>query len=427
MHASPQREPSEPGLAAELALLTASRTVINTGLRFVYPFLPALARGVGTSTAVLGQVLALRSLAGMAGPIFGTLSDRYGRRPVMAGSLVLLALGCSLPLFGSGLAGLTLALLSIGLAKAIFDPALQGRVSDRVPYRSRGRALAITELSWAGALLVGAPICAWLIDRFGWQAPFLAFSLCGVGAALAIGRGMEPARRAADDGHHDDLTSGSPAVELPDDLSTAGPGSDAGPLSVLRRHSSVRALLICIVALLAGNELLLVVFGQWLEQRFELSLGGLGMAAALIALAEVFGELTVAALADRMGPRRLAGLAGLVATGSYLALPLAAGSLVTALVLLVVIFAGFEIAFVSLLPLATELVPDARAATMSLVMAATSLGRASGAAAGAWVYLRGGFPGTSTSSALLTIIALTVLWRSVADPQVESQDLRPLH
>jgi predicted MFS family arabinose efflux permease len=387
----------EERILGELLLLTLVRTQLNTGLRFVYPFLPALARGLSVSVQTLTGVLALRSLAGLAGPLFGSLSDRRGRRPVLIGAMLLAGLGCLLPLVHSSLGMLTAALVSIAVAKAIFDPALQGWVADRVPYAVRGRALATTEISWSAALLLGAPICAWLIAGFGWRGPFVALAASGLVGALAIRRWMrsEPLQRNR-------LLDRSSAQS---------------PLAILRSDGSVRGFAFFIVCLMAGNELLLVVIGLWLERDFGLALGALGMSAMLIGAAELSGELGVAGLTDRLGKLRVVMAAGILAGFAYLVLPLAGARLPLALALVFVVFVGFEICYVGALPIASELAPAARGATMSIVTAATSLGRALGALAGGVFFAAGGLAVSGLAAAGLTLLALLALYRAVSETE----------
>ena len=52
----------------------------------------------------------------------------------------------------------------------------------------------------------------------------------------------------------------------------------------------------------------------------------------------------------------------------------------------VLVTLSFEFAIVSLIPLATELVPEARASLLSLNMTAFSLGRILGAVIGSWLW-----------------------------------------
>src|SRR5690606_30810929 len=95
---------------------------------------------------------------GVISPLFGSLADTRGRRIAALVGLGLFALGMALvavwPTYPALVAGLLLA----SAAKLIFEPAMQAYVGDRVPYVRRGRALALTELSWSFAFLLGMPL-----------------------------------------------------------------------------------------------------------------------------------------------------------------------------------------------------------------------------------------------------------------------------
>ena len=78
---------SSSRLGWQLTVLTVSRLVINTGLRMAYPFLPAFARGLGVSLPAVAGLVSLRGFSGLLSPLFGPLSERYGRRPVVMGAL----------------------------------------------------------------------------------------------------------------------------------------------------------------------------------------------------------------------------------------------------------------------------------------------------------------------------------------------------
>jgi predicted MFS family arabinose efflux permease len=137
----------------------------------------------------------------------------------------------------------------------------------------------------------------------------------------------------------------------------------------------------------AAIECPFIVYGAWLETTFGLSLTALGLASIVVGLAEAAAEIGSSLVTDRVGKRRsvLLGLGGLAA--SLLLLPwLSQLGLAAALLGVVLMFLTFEFGIVSLLPLATELAPDARASLLSLNITAFSLGRIVGAMAGSWLW-----------------------------------------
>ncbi len=344
---------------ARVAALTFPRLILNVAYRMVYPFLPAIARGLGVSLASASLLVTWRSLAGLVSPLFGPLSDRLDRRWVMVGGLLTLVVGATLVALVPTFLPVALGFLLMGLAKVVFDPNLQAYVGDRVPYPRRGRVIGLMELAWGGAILVGAPAVGWAIDRWGWRSPFVGLVILGMISTVLVLRGL-------------------PA----EDPRTAVPGRQPALATighVLRNRAAVAMLGITLL-MVAANALLFLVYGAWMETSFGLSVGRIGIATATVGAAELLGEIGVGGLVDRLGKRRSIAV-GLVLTAlCYIVLPFVASTLVTALIGMFGLFFCFEFTIVSTMPLATELAPGARGTLMTWNVAAFSLGGALGAA-----------------------------------------------
>ena len=370
----------------QLSALTVSRLFLNTGLRMVYPFLPAFARGLGVPLSTLAYLVALRSAAGLLSPLFGPLSERFGRRPILALSMVLFALGCAVILLWPALWAFGLMLIVVALAKVIYDPAMQAYIGDTVAYEGRGRALAITELSWAGAFFLGVPLLSWSIENQSWRAPFFFLALFGIAAAAVLWRTLP-----ANDGR-----SGSAA-------------SLGQAWLVIRKHRVIWAAAIYILLVMLANELFLIVYGDWMESSFALTLTALGLATAVIGAAEVSGELSTAAFIDRIGKRPFVIVTGTITVLMYAIMPYVSVSLVTALISLFLLFLFFEMTVVGGIPLMTEIVPTARGVVMSVILATGGLGRAVGALLGPAIWNNHGFEMLLLIAAVLMLGAVLIL------------------
>lgn len=376
-----------------LAVMLAARTVLNMPMRIVYPFLPAIARGLGVPLATAGLLFTVRGLISAAGPLYGFLADRYGRRRMMLVGLLALVIGATaiaaLPTFGLALVGFAL----LGFSKASFDPAMQAYVGDTVPYERRGRIMGILELPWSMSWFIGVPAAGFVIAAAGWRAPF--WLLAGLGLAplaamwrLCPGCGGAWTRRAASR------------------LSLANLARNR------QRWLGIATILSVPILLVAANENVFIVYGAWMEQDFGLSVATLGVASVGISLAELAGELTSAGLVDRLGKRR-AVLMGLTLNAlAYLLLPRLAGGLGSALFGVFLVFLTFEFTIVSLLPLLSELTPNARAMLMALSAAVMSLGRVVSSLAGPRLWQSGGLSLNALISAAMVAFATLILWRT---------------
>ncbi len=375
-------------LAWQVGVATLSRFVFNTSRRFVYPFAPALSRGLGVPLTAITSLIAINQATGLLSPFFGPVSDRWGHRVMMLTGLGMLAVGMFasgvLPLYGVIMVALFLA----GLGKSIFDPALQAYLGERVPFHRRGLVIGIIEFGWAGASLVGIPLVGMLIDRLGWQAPFLILGslslLCMIALAVLL---------PSSSGRRDQ---------------TAEKTSFGKAWWQLRQSPAALAALGFGFLISLANDNLFVVLGLWLES-FGLSLTAVGLAASVIGVAELVGETGTAVVADRIGLKR-AVLVGLsLTTVGYLLLPLVGVTLPLALASLFILFLFFEFSMVTALSLFTEVLPEARATMMSASIAAMSLGRMTGALMGGLVWAIGGLPGIGVVSAVASALALACL------------------
>ena len=376
----------------QLAVLTVSRLFLNTGLRMVYPFLPAFARGLGVPLATLAALVSLRSAATMISPLFGPLSERYGRRPILALSMLIFAVGCAMILLWPDLWAFGVMLIVVAVAKVIYDPAMQAYIGDTVDYQRRGRALAITELSWAGVFLLGVPFLGWSIENLNWRAPFLLLAIAGAGAAPVLWRALPAA-----DGRNSSAT-------------TLGQS-----LRVIRHQRVIWLAALYILLVMLANELLLIIYGDWMESTYALSLSALGLATAVIGAAEVGGELSVAAFIDRVGKRPFVIACGSITVLIYAVMPFVSTSLITALIALFSLFLFFEMTVVGGIPLMTEIVPAARGVVMSIILAAGGLGRAFGALLGPVIWTRGSFEILGLAAAALTLVAVLILAVSIRE------------
>jgi predicted MFS family arabinose efflux permease len=354
----------------QLLLLFLVRTVINTAFRIIYPFLPSMARGLGISLTAASRLVTLRMVAGMGAPFLGPLADRHGRRRIMEIALLLFTLA-SLVLAGLGtFTAAAVAFTLYGLSKALYYPAVHAYVGDAVPYDKRGRAVGVIELSWSAAWLLGVPASGFLIERFGWRAPWAVLIALGLLGTWLTQVGLPPTCRSTT---HDDS---KPFVA----------SMIATWRSLLHRRAVVCLLLTSFLQILA-IEIPFIVYGAWLEAAFGLSLTTLGLASTVVGLADATAELGTTVITDRLGKRRsvLVGLLGL--TVSLVALPwISRLGLAAALAGVALMLLTFEFGVVSLLPLVTEVAADARASLTSLNLTASSLSRILAALIGGWLW-----------------------------------------
>jgi predicted MFS family arabinose efflux permease len=373
-------------LRVQLVAITAARTVLNTGQRMVYPFLPTFARGLGVELETVALAVTARSALGLISPTFGSLADARGRKTAMLAGLLVYVSGMGLVWVWPTYLALLVALVLGGAGKLIFDPALQAYIGDRVDYGRRGLAIALTELSWSGAFLLGMPVIGWLLARTDrWYAPFPFLASLGLLGMVVLWRSVPS--DAGQGGQRPSLAQG---------------------MRLVTRHTMALAALAMIWLFTASNEVVAIVYGAWMEDAFALKVAALGAASIVIGVAELISEGLVAGVVDRLGKRRAVGIGIALNLLACVLLPVLGFSVAGALIGLFLFFITFEFALVSSIPLMTELVPAARATLMAGNAAAASAGRMLGALAGPFLF-HGGLWANSALAAGLDLLAMVIL------------------
>jgi predicted MFS family arabinose efflux permease len=369
----------------QLIVIALLRVILNTMHRMVYPFLTVFAAGLGVNVTEISLALTGRNAVGIFGPILATTSDVRGRKIGMLSGIVLFTLGVGLVAIHPNLITFSAALVLAILSKSMFDPAVGAYFGDLVPYARRGTAIAITEMAWSMAFIVGVPAMGLLIAHYGWSAPFPVLAVLGVFMFVVVARVIPGDARGA---------------AIPSPLKNVR--------EVLGSLPAVAGVLVGLWAS-AANEMVNLNFGVWLARSFGLQITALAGASAVIGAAELGGESLVATVTDRLGkPRAVAaGLTGNIAA-SFL-LPLVGRTELGALAGLFLFYITFEYLVVSQIPMMTEVVPSSRATAVALNAMGYGIGRSLGALISTFVYAHLGFPMVTVTAALFNIFALVSL------------------
>jgi predicted MFS family arabinose efflux permease len=374
-------------LNTQLLIFTLTRTILTTGFRMIYPFLPVLARAVGVNLETMALAATARSTIGLAGPVLGSTADRIGHKTAMLVGLGFFVGSTLLVVAWPTYIALLVSFSLSAVGKIIYDSAMQAYLGERVVYEQRSRAIAITEFGWSTSSLLGLPFVGWLIARSGWVAPFPLLAVLGGVFLVILWRILPP--------DQEEKKNSLTFIEA--------------MRSILAHPSAMGGLAVGFL-ISSSNELVNIVFGAWLEDAFNLKVLELGATAFVIGLAELGGEGLTAGFTDRLGKRRAIGLGIALSAGACLLLPILGLNLTGALLGLFLFFIAFEFTFVSVISLMTELLPSARATLLSGNLAAAATGRALGAVVGPVLFRYGILANSITASALAAFSLLIVVF-----------------
>jgi predicted MFS family arabinose efflux permease len=369
-----------------LAALVGIRVVLNTAHRMIYPFLPVFARGLGVDLATVSALVANRSFFGIITPFLFPFVEPRGRRFGMLIGTGLVSAALGLVALAPGLTTLGLGMVLGLVGRTFFEPSMLAYVADHVPYEKRGTVTAFAEFAWSLSFILGVPAVGFLIAHFTWSTPFGVLSLVMAAGCLLVGvlvrEDVKPAPHAG--GHYGNVRA------------------------ILTSTPVLAGLGIGMFASMA-NEVINLLFGVWLEDSFQLQIAALAGASAVIGLSELGGEGLVALLADRLGKARATGLGIAANCLAALLLPVIGRTEVGALAGLFLFYISFEFTIVSQIPLMSEVMPGARATTLSFNFASHFLGRMSGALLAPLLYTFG-FSTVTGASILINLLALAAVF-----------------
>ncbi|MDS0281954.1 MFS transporter [Haloarcula onubensis] len=374
-----------------LRIALASTLVGVLGVTLVSPLLPAIAEVVGVGDEGASLVITAYTLPGIAlSPVAGALADRYGRRPVLVGSLALYAL-C-----GTAVAAVT-TFESILLLRAMQGVAASGVFSlsvtllgDAFEGAERTAALGAN----AAAISIGAavyPLLGGTLGARSWQTPFLLYAV-GIPVALWALYGLGASAPA-------DRENG--LSYLRNSVGTL-PG---------RTATAVFGATFTAYVLLFGGVLTAVPF--LLAETFGQSSLAIGVILSAAALSTAAVALAGGRLAARLAPARLVA-AGYCAYGvGLLTVWLAPGPLVVAAGSLIV-GAGQGAVLPAIDGLVSAMAPARyRAGVFGLRTSVVSLGATVGPVAFAAAGSRVGYrPALLVGGSVALVAGVVALWRT---------------
>jgi len=168
-----------------LAVLIAVNFVDMLGFMIVLPLLPFYALELSASPEIIGWLIASFSIAQLlSAPLWGRVSDRYGRRPALLIGLTASAVAYAVFGFAESIWLLFLSRLVQGAGGGTTGVA-QAYVADTMAPADRARALGWLSAATSAGVSLG-PALGSLSARFGQEAPGLvAAALCVVNIAFA--------------------------------------------------------------------------------------------------------------------------------------------------------------------------------------------------------------------------------------------------
>lgn len=278
--------------APALPFILATIFLDIMGIGLAIPVTPQLVAqisqsSVSDSATWVGVIAALYTgMMFLFAPLLGALSDRFGRKPVLLGSLFVSVLSYLGTALAPGLGWLLVARALGGLGGASFTVA-QTYIADITPPEERARNFGLAGAMFGVAFIVG-PAIGGLLGNFGLAAPFLA-------AAAVTALNLVYGVFGVPESHK--LENRRPL-----DVAEANP---LGWMVTLRRYPAVLALAGVMVWFFLGNQMLQSNWVVYTTHRFTWTPAQNGLSLAVVGLsAAIVQGVLVGKILPRLGEKR---------------------------------------------------------------------------------------------------------------------------
>ena len=291
-----RKHDSEENTAASTAFLVAWMWVayfLNyCDRQAVFAMFKVLKTDLSMSETQLGLTGALFLwVYGIGCPIAGFLADRFSKKMLIIGSLIV----WSLVTIATGLSVSATMLLAMraamGVSEALFMPAAISMTTNSTAPKWRSRAVASLTTAQIAGVIAGASFGGWMAQQGHWRMAFILLGLCGLAYAAPLAWYLSRLPIGADrDETNEDLRS---------DLASFETNSRPSLLSIFQ-VPTFRILCAAFPLFVFGLWMIYSWLANYIEEKFELSTAQAAwISTAYLQLATIFGLFAGGYIADR--------------------------------------------------------------------------------------------------------------------------------
>ena len=287
---------SEENTAASTAFLVAWMWVayfLNyCDRQAVFAMFKVLKTDLSMSETQLGLTGALFLwVYGIGCPIAGFLADRFSKKMLIIGSLIV----WSLVTIATGLSVSATMLLAMraamGVSEALFMPAAISMTTNSTAPKWRSRAVASLTTAQIAGVIAGASFGGWMAQQGHWRMAFILLGLCGLAYAAPFAWYLSRLPIGAD---RDET-----AEDLRSDLAYFETNSRPSLLSIFQ-VPTFRILCAAFPLFVFGLWMIYSWLANYIEEKFELSTAQAAwISTAYLQLATIFGLFVGGYIADR--------------------------------------------------------------------------------------------------------------------------------
>ncbi|MGD2054059.1 MAG: MFS transporter [Gammaproteobacteria bacterium] len=347
---------NEQNMRRLLTVLAACSFFVGLDSLITVPLLPAIVASSSLAKESGVFLVTAYALAYMlTAPIFGALSDYWGRKRLLVAGVLVLAAGTALTGLGDGLVSLMVYRSITGIGAGMIQPAVFAMIGDSVTFEKRGRAMGIVTGAMVASTLFGVPAGAFLAQTGSWQTTF--WIVAGLALLLLIPlRWLPKEEMKQSDGWRLALRS------------------TGGLFHTAISSRVVGYALIATFLWYGGLQGLFANIGLFYDQSYDLNTAEIGQVIMLAGLGSFIGSVWGGRLADRFGKKVAITCAGVITVIAVANLPFLTRQLELTIGVHVIWAMAFSVGQTALTALISELRPEVRGTVMSLNSAAMFAG-----------------------------------------------------
>ena len=169
-----------------LAILGSTILIAMYGETMLLPAIPDIIRDFDISYSTSSWILSAYLISGaVATPIFGKLSDIYGRKKMVMIILIIYIVGIISGGISSDITFLVISRVIQGIGISMF-PIAFGIIRDQLPKDKLSVGIGIFSSMFAAGSVVGLGLGASIIENFGWRATFFSIVPVAIGLWFVI-------------------------------------------------------------------------------------------------------------------------------------------------------------------------------------------------------------------------------------------------
>jgi predicted MFS family arabinose efflux permease len=245
----------------------------------ISPLFPTIASELNLDYSDIGTIAGALALAwGVAALVMGNLADRIGRRKVLTGALLLFSLLIGASGLVTGLIGLIMVRIVMGVADGAYTPPSISATLEASPSKRHGLNIGIQQMMLP---LCGLALAPWLVGQFlphmSWRWIFVLFSVPGLLLTWAVWK------------------------FLPEPVSPDAERSSLADWKTVLGYRNIRLLMVLMLCWLTCLITTSALMPSYLIDYHKLSQAQMGGIMAAIGLGSTIGTLALPTLSDVTG------------------------------------------------------------------------------------------------------------------------------